>query len=226
MSRTFSRLLPIFLLFFLLQSCGGSESSNSTSKEESAIGLSNPGPSDPAPSDPAPSNTVQKIEITDVGGKLVGTIDLSGSNPKVKTEAGEFQSKIKGEKRKYSNEKGLVYAIKYKSDGFKLRTEAGQLIWKIKHSQEKIKVSDNEENLNPYEIKPKEKGRVKLKRNGEELGSARLRAAENKIEVGAGPLSYDLATTEFHMAFGVLAIQEINLHQRLIIVAELIDRGF
>lgn len=223
MSRTFTLPFIFILTFFLFQACGGSEADTSASKEDSAIGLSNAG--DPASSTPSTSS-VPKIEITDVGGKLVGTIDMSGSNPIVKTEAGEFRSKIKGEKRKYSDGNGLVYAIKYKTDGFKLRTEDGQLIWKIKHSQEKIKVSDNEENLNPYEIKPKEEGRVKVKRNDEEVGSARLRAAENKIEVSAGPLAYDLATTEFHMGFGVLAIKEVDLTQRLIIVAELIDRGF
>ena len=66
-----------------------------------------------------------------------------------------YSSKMtKSDKKKYydSND-NVVYEIKYKSDGFKLRTASSDLIWKVKLYDNKVKISDNEENLNPYEIK-------------------------------------------------------------------------
>ncbi len=88
----------------------------------------------------------------------------------VVTQKSKLKSKAKNsEKRKYNDASGkVIYEVKYKDDGFKMRTEGDKLLWKVKISDDKIRISDNEDGKNAYEIKKKE-DKFKISQNGKDL---------------------------------------------------------
>jgi len=92
---------------------------------------------------------------------------ILGCKTETKTTAGNLTSKMtKPDKKKYFDSNNtVVYEVKYKDDSFKLRTASSDLLWKVKLYDTKVKISDNEENLNPYEIKKLDSGESKLEKN-------------------------------------------------------------
>ena len=123
----------------------------------------------------------------------------------------EYEGKVinvvmKGEKNKYQNTQGIGIAeTKAKEvDGFKVRTPDGQtLLWKVKLDAVKVKVSNNEENRNPYELKKKD-GKIKISRNGVELANLK------KVSTFSEAAMY---------------LNDIPKEQRYILVLELLMRG-
>jgi hypothetical protein len=62
-------------------------------------------------------------------------------------------------KRKYALDNGPeVLEVKPGEGEFKVRRPDGSLLWKIKMDPNKIKISDNEQNLNPIELRNGSKG--------------------------------------------------------------------
>jgi hypothetical protein len=62
-------------------------------------------------------------------------------------------------KRKYALDNGAeVLEVKPGEGEFKVRRPDGSLLWKVKMDPNKIKVSDNEQNLNPIELRNGSKG--------------------------------------------------------------------
>ena len=112
----------------------------------------------------------ESIEITYPGGVMIGDPRSTG-------------------KRKYRIGSGPVaYEVKPGDNGFKLRTPDGKLRWKVKISPAKIKISDNEENQNPYELKRRENGEVKVVAPGErEIGRVTGSAAQAVLVIDAIP---------------------------------------
>ena len=132
----------------------------------------------------------------------------------------------KSDKKKYKDSNGdVVYEVKYKSDGFKLRTAGSDLLWKVKLYPEKIKISDNEENENPYEIKLIGLLESKLVKDDTEL--ARL-----KMEGGTAVISYknndeDKSITAYYSStLLVNEIDEIPTDQKHILITELKAKGY
>lgn len=134
-----------------------------------------------------------------------------------------YTSKLKGEKRKYyDSDNAQLAEVKIGDDGFKVRGPGGNLLWKIKISSTKIKISDNEENENPYEIKLGEGDKVKMKRNETEIGNSRIRQAEGKIEVSSGNLVFDVQNTSHPQVYNVLLIEEMPDLVKFIVIGELL----
>jgi hypothetical protein len=89
-----------------------------------------------------------------------------------------------------------------------------------------VKISDNEENLNPYEIKLSDTpDKAKLKKNEETLGEIKLKSAEKQVEFTVGSKSYYVESDKLSLAFGALLIEEIPENIRYIIAAELLAKG-
>src|SRR5215212_4754859 len=126
------------------------------------------------PNEPAPQ-TAEGPSQPPVAG--VPNVTISGNTVDIAYGA----QKLHGEqrdtgKRKYTVDGSVVkYEVKPNDEGgFKLRTADGKLLWKVKVTPEKIKISDNEENNNPFELKVRDGDRVKVVAPGEkELGNVR-----------------------------------------------------
>ena len=143
-------------------------------------------------------------------------------------DGASYTSKMtKSDKKKYYNGRTVVYEIKYKSDGFKLRTASSNLLWKVKLYDDKIKISDNEENLNPYEIKITDTYEAKLVKNGESLArtSYNLESKQQTIasETDDQP---DFFSGSYSPSLLVNRIPEISADQKEILIKELKAKGY
>lgn len=122
-------------------------------------------------------------------------------------------------KRKYSLDGGPVaYEVKPGEDGgFKLRKADGSLLWKVKITPEKIKISDNEQNEHPFELKVKDANRVKVVGPGEEeLGNVRYANGRIEVENATG---HKILTTEapaFSGSFGVLLLPIVGAERQIL----------
>lgn len=132
-------------------------------------------------------------------------------------------------KRKYTIGDGpVLYEIKPDNDssGFKLRGADGKLRWKVKVSPDKIKISDNENNDRPFELKVKEGNRVKVVAPGDrEIGNVRYVQNQIEVEDAGGRVIYGTQSPKFSGAYGVLLCTGIPMRERYILVAELLSRG-
>jgi hypothetical protein len=164
--------------------------------------------------------------IIKMAGQEVGKISIDKENLQFYSQGTEYQSKLKGDKRKYAIKSGEIIAeVKYKDDAFKVRKTDGTLLWKIKLYDDKVKISNNEENLNPYEIKLSDTDKAKLKKEDKTLGEIKFKASDKQVEFTAGSKSYYVQTDKLSLAYGVLLIDEIPEYLRYIIAAELLAKG-
>lgn len=131
-------------------------------------------------------------------------------------------------KRKYTLGDGpVLYEVKPGDDsGFKLRNPDGSLRWKVKISADKIKISDNEENQNPYELKVKDPSRVKVFAPGDrELGNVRYSPNKVEVENTGGKVIFTAEAKKPTGAYGVLLLDGIPERERYILAAEILSRG-
>jgi hypothetical protein len=173
---------------------------------------------------PAPMSS-GSIAIRQVGGQGLVTVSAAADGPAEITVANG--PTIRGAmrdsgKRKYSvGNADVSYEVKPGDDGFKLRTADGKLRWKVKIAPDKVKISDNEENQNPFELKTREGDRVKVVGPGErELGNVR----GGEVENAAGRTLWR-AEGGAKAAYGVLLLDGIPEPERYILLAELLARG-
>jgi hypothetical protein len=131
-------------------------------------------------------------------------------------------------KRKYTLGDGpVLYEVKPgDGGGFKLRNPDGSLRWKVKIAPDKIKISDNEENKNPFELKVKDANRVKVFAPGDrELGNVRYAPNQIEVENTSGRVIFTTDAAKPSGAYGVLLLDGIPERERYILVAELLSRG-
>ena len=187
----------------------------------------------PAPTASAPPNATT---VRGADGSEVLSINASGDAVEVSFLENGTKRTLRGEdkesgKRKYSVDGGpVLFEIKPDDDseGFKLRGPDGKLLWKVKLTPEKIKISDNEENNNPFELKMREGDRLKVVAPGErELGNVRFDRAATKteIETASGATKFVVEGSRPSRAYGVLLLDSIPEVQRYILAAEILSRG-
>jgi len=184
-----------------------------------------------APATPQNASTVRGAD-----GSEVLTINASGRGVEVSFLENGTKRTLRGEdkesgKRKYSVDGGpVLFEIKPDDDseGFKLRSPDGKLLWKVKVTPEKIKISDNEENANPFELKMREGDRLKVVAPGDrELGNVRFDRAATKTEIesAGGVTKFVVEGSRPSRAYGVLLLDSIPEVQRYILAAEILSRG-
>jgi hypothetical protein len=196
-------------------------------------------PSAPRTAAPANSSTAPAPAGTAVvrrpDGSEVMTVAIQGDTVDLTLSGSTAKRVIRGEprdsgKRKYSGDGGETqYEVK-PGDGsdFKLRAPDGSLRWKVKIDAAKVRISDNEQNDKPFELKVREGDRVKVFGPGDrELGNVRFDRAASKITVedAAGKTLYTIDAPSPSGAYGVLLLDAIPDVQRQILVAEILSRG-
>ena len=129
----------------------------------------------------------------------------------------------------FRSEKTLIAKVKIKDKGFKLVDENDKLLWKVKISGDKVKISDNEENKNPYVLK-KSDDKVKVKdKNEKEIARVKFYSDNGKLklkDMSGKELYISKDYTKLSGAIGVLAITEIPAKLRAVIAAELAKQNF
>ncbi|MDD3000760.1 MAG: hypothetical protein PHF29_03295 [Candidatus Riflebacteria bacterium] len=155
-----------------------------------------------------------KIELTDAGKERVikGRSNKSGSY-KYKEAAAD------------GSEKMLIAEVKRKSDSFKLFDESDNLLWKVKIKEDKIKISDNEENQNAFEIVKSSAERCKVRdRAAKSIGDVKFYPDNGKLKVKTAENEEVIITKDSKnvAAPGVVLFSEIPLELRAIIINELL----
>lgn len=229
-----SLLIPTLIL--LLVSCGERaepEQAQSVTPERAQSVATSTSPS--STSVTAPAAAVPFIVRSADGAEVLSVFETSEAVVQLSfTEAGQ-KRELRGEprengKRKYNIGGGAVmYEVKpdTDSDGFKLRTADGKLRWKVKVTPEKIKISDNEQNDHPFELKVRDGDRVKIIAPVDrEVGNVRFDRAASKTEVedAAGKTLFRVEKSTHSGAYGVLLL-DIPQTERAILLAEILSRG-
>jgi hypothetical protein len=182
----------------------------------------------------SPPSAPAAVTVRGADGSDVMTVSIQGEVVDL-TSARPARHKLRGEaretgKRKYTVD-GVAVLFEIKpGDGkdFKLRDADGSLRWKVKVDDTKIRISDNEQNDNPFELKIREGDRVKVFGPGDrELGNVRFDRAASKISVenASGATLYTVDAAGPSGAWGVLLLESIPAVQRQILIAEILSRG-
>ena len=116
----------------------------------------------------------------------------------------------------------MQYAVKYSEEGFKLRDSNEQLLWKVKFNDTGIKLSGNEEMDNPYKVSASSEGKIKVKKDDQELASMRFNPSNGFVSIQD---KYYLNGFEGSLAMGILLIDEIPEEQRIMLCAEVVAAG-
>ena len=217
-------LLTLLLLASLsvLFSCGGGSNSSS------ATGGSNKA----SPPSASTTDASDKIKIKTPDEQSVVEFKLNGDSPKVEFSQGGQTKVLRGElskndKRKYQLEGGgMVAEVKPGDDGFKVRTGEGKLLWKVKLTDDKIKISNNEENTNPFVLAIKGSDRIKILQDETELGEVKFYPDRQKVKVKdtSEKELFESNTDRYSAMYGVMMMQQIPDAERYIIMAELLSR--
>jgi len=211
-------IFVFMLLGFVL--IAGCSRTGTNSKQENAIATEN-----------VAANDVSKqsfITVTNNDGKQIVRILFNGNDVEIEYSGNKFVGALKGDKRKYTDKSGTMVAeFKFSEPTkLKLRTPEGQLLWKIKIDTDKIKVSNNEENLNPYQIKMGYPDKVKvLDASEQELGDARFDAVSGKMEITGSEGVMFVKSDKLSAAYGVLLMSSIPDRDKYIILAELLAKN-
>lgn len=198
------------------------------SEQKPPVSTPTPGQSSSPTGSASTSSYGNKVKIKTTDDKPVVEISFDASGAKIEFGGKTVRSESKdAEKRKYFNGSTQLAEVKMKdADGFKVRTVDGKLLWKVKIDGGKIKISDNEENQNAYELVKRDDG-AKIEQNETKLGEVKFYTDRQKIKVkdASDKELFDGNTDKYSMAYGVLLLDKIPEEQRYIIIAELLARN-
>ncbi len=220
-------VLAALLLALTVVACGGASPTGNAPGGQ-------PGDGPPPPASTDGDDAAEKIKIKTPDDRSIVEFKPNGAAESVKIEYGANEGarvlrgeSSKNDKRKYQLEGGgQIVEVKLGDDGFKVRTPAGALLWKVKISDDKIKISNNEENANPFVLSVKGDDRVKVLQNETEIGEVRFYRDRQKVKVkDAGEQElFESNTDRYSAMYGVLLMQQIPDPERYVIMAELLLR--
>jgi hypothetical protein len=222
--------LTVALVIVPLASCSKGEDASSQVSFSSAAPPAAPPAAAPAATPAAqPSATGAAIarsatgtEVVSIGASRIEIVS-GGSTTTLAIEAKETG------KRKYYDGRGSQLAeVKASDTGFKVRTPGGALLWKVRLYDDKIKVSDNEENLSAWVLKTGYPDKAKILDPSEaEIGDVRFASAPDPIRVRttSGSDAWTVEGGRASAAWGVLMMERVPAAHRAIIVTELLARG-
>ncbi len=155
-------------------------------------------------------------------------INFAGTKAEIKARSGaenrwKYKESVDG-----TEEKTLVAEVKLQSDSFKLVDENEKLLWKVRIKEGKVKVSDNEDGNNSWEIKTKSADKSEIRnQNGDEIGNVKFYANNGKLKVKDAANTEILVSKDLKAsaAPGVILFTDIPLKHRVVIISELLRMG-
>lgn len=169
----------------------------------------------------------ESLEIRDAQGKVLVKFTSDGQRVKVKDAAGADLLKAKprdGGGRKYKDPHGaLVAKVKGDERGFKLKTERGGLLWKVKYYGDKIKISASQDNVLPEELRRKGAQKWSIERDGQAYGKVRFypKKGRTKVKDAGGETRYQVRNERFSPMAGVLLIPGMQREEAYVLMAEI-----
>jgi hypothetical protein len=182
---------------------------------------------DHQPSDPKvkqPDTQEKQYYIRDHSNNTTGSINLD-LPVRIQWHETSLTRVVKDDKSKYRNENNRnLYEIKYSDDGFKLRDPNGQLLWKLKYKESRLKIAENEEMTQAYEIRQNGQ-EVEIKKEEKVLQSIDLGSASVPVLIKTNRESLMVSGPTKNYSFAILAIEEIPADQQLILISEVLLSG-
>lgn len=183
-----------------------------------------------AESSPSRSNRPAGFEIQDAGGDRAFQIVWNGTAVKVAFPADGQSATIEGlhsfGRRKYLQNGAVIAEVKpTESLGFEVLSPDGtRLYWKIKREGDNIKISDNPQNDQRYELNSKGDRIEVLGPGGKALGVVRIDTASHRsiAEDASGKVQFSIASGRADHCLGVALIKDIPVARRAVIMAELV----
>ncbi|PKL42228.1 MAG: hypothetical protein CVV41_15755 [Candidatus Riflebacteria bacterium HGW-Riflebacteria-1] len=155
-------------------------------------------------------------------------INFAGSNAVIKARSNaENRWKYK-EAADGADEKVQIAEVKLQQDSFKLVDTDEKLLWKVRIKDGKIKVSDNEDGDNSWEIKSKSADKSEIRNQaGEEIGNVKYYNDNGKLKVKNSSNNEILVSKDIKAsaAPGVILFDHIPLKHRMVIISELLRMG-
>jgi acyl-CoA hydrolase len=206
-------LFPTFI--FLFFACSGKKNTENLQTLENL-------PKENSATQVTKTETLSQTIVIESKGKIFASIEIGKEKAILKSNNQIILvHRRKEDKRKYELNNTIIAETKYKEEGFKLRTNTGLLKWKVKIGTDKIKISDNEENQNPYELKSNENNKAKIKLNETEIATAEQKG--DKIVVTGNTGTYEIKSAKFDKSYAILGVKEISEQDRLLILIELLN---
>lgn len=209
-----------------LVAMGGCQQPKSANAPPATSSSASPSPASPASGARSDAVAIRSsdrafaIEVTRNGSEMLLTIVGNGQRTPVPT------TNARGA-RTYQLASGSV-DVKPSDSGFKLRRSDGALLWKVKLDEDKIKVSDNEENRGAWVLKTKYADKVKVLDPREtEIGEVKFYDDRGKAKVkdARDVELFESDTPRHSAALGVLLMSAVPREHQAVIVAELLGRG-
>jgi len=167
----------------------------------------------------APAKDGQRIEVSFEDKRVY--VDIGD-----KHLVGESQSLKRFWRRGAGGE--AVLEVKTGDDGFKLRTPADKLLWKVKVDKEKIKIADNEDMTHAWTIKFKADENTKVTdAKDKEIGALKFNKETGKIKLkdASDKELFVVESGRRSNAYAALLLKDVPEEQRDIILGELFVRG-
>lgn len=219
-------LVAVAALVGMWLGCKKADDGGPPAGDDAKTGAAAPASDTKAAAPPSGAAGDVRFEVQGADGTAAAIVEMAGSSASIRFGANTVEGKAKSGKRRYEMAGKLIAVVKSDDGKFKLKDEAGELLWKVKIKPDKIKISDNEEGENAFSIKPKDDG-FKVKRGDTELGKVKFYADEGRIKVknAAGDEVYRGKASKASAAWGVLLLTDVPEAQRYVLMAELGARG-
>ncbi|TAD93208.1 MAG: hypothetical protein EAY75_01265 [Bacteroidetes bacterium] len=121
---------------------------------------------------------------------------------------------------KYLNHLGDILAyIRYEPDAILCYNADKKLAWKVNILSDKIQLSDNAENNNPFEIRLADNGAYKVFSNNKQIGEV---VCKQGVLTAKGNRRFETLLKANHPAFGLLLLNDVPEEWRMILMAELL----
>lgn len=176
----------------------------------------------------------ESLEIAGQDGRLVLKFKQRDDKIKIENADGEILLQAKSRpdgKHRYKDLRNQVFVeVKDQDSGFRLEGHDDTLLWKIKRSPNRLKISQNEQNLLPEVLERTAPNLWTLSRN--ELIYAKVRHDPDsgwiKVQDDRDAARYLIkgATAPFSPLYGVLLIPNMEPRMAYVIMAELWLRGW
>lgn len=174
----------------------------------------------------------ESLEIAGPDGRLILKFKHRDDKIKIENAAGEtlLQTKSRPDgKRRYKDLRDQVFVeVKDQDSGFRLEGHDDSLLWKIKRAPDRLKISQNEQNLLPEVLERTAPGLWSLPRNDMVYAKVRhdpksgwIRVQDDQEEV-----RYQIKDAPFSPLYGVLLIPNMEPRMAYVIMAELWLRGW
>lgn len=171
---------------------------------------------------------IEALVVKDHGDHETIEVNLDGNVFVMKARSNKPGSR-KYKEATGAEEKLLIAEVKTKGSTFKLVDENDRLLWKIKISGGKVKISDNEENNNAFVLK-KDGDKVKVKDRAEkEIARVKYYPDNGKLKLKDAADNELYISKEYNKlsgAIGVMALKEIPAKLRAVIASELVKKGY